>query len=365
MIADIPLRKKIALELFRKYRHNAAKIHQLNYLFWECTLRCNLNCLHCGSDCKKEAVVKDMPVDDFIAAVDDVSDIVDPHQTMIVFTGGEPLVRQDLEICGQKLYDRGFPWGMVSNGMGLNEQRLQSLLQAGLRAVTISLDGMEAAHNWLRGNKNSFKNAVRAIELLAKIPDLKFDVVTCANQKNLKELGTLKSFLMEKGVSEWRIFTVFPIGRAKRYDDLQLTSIQFKSLFDFIKAERKSGGIQLNYGCEGFLGNYEGEVRDDLFFCRAGINVASVLVDGSISACPNLRANFTQGNIYQDSLKDCWQNRYDKFRDRSWTKKGVCASCDYFRYCEGNGLHLRDEKNEDLLFCHFKRIQEGENSINT
>lgn len=65
-MSKLSLRKKIALEVFRKYRKNAITLHQLDYIFWECTLRCNLNCLHCGSDCTKEMSVKDMPIDDFM-----------------------------------------------------------------------------------------------------------------------------------------------------------------------------------------------------------------------------------------------------------------------------------------------------------
>ena len=363
MTSRLSLRKKIALELFRKYRKNAATLHQLNYIFWECTLRCNLNCLHCGSDCKKEASVKDMPIDDFIGAIDNITEIVEPNKTIIVFTGGEPLLRNDLETCGKQLYERGFPWGIVSNGLHFTKARLHSLLQAGLRAVTISLDGLEESHNWLRRNSSSFEKAVDAIELLSTVPDLKYDVVTCVNQKNFSELGELKELLLSKGLKEWRIFTVFPIGRAKQYEDLQLTPVQFKKLFDFIAEERKKGEIKLNYGCEGFLGNYEGDVRDNLFFCRAGINIASVLIDGSISACPNLRENFSQGNIYNNSFKEVWQNNYSKFRDRSWMKTGECANCNFFKYCEGNGMHLRDEKNGELLFCHYNRILEGEKQL--
>lgn len=360
MSLKIPLRKKIALELYRKYRENAKKTHQLNYIFWECTLRCNLNCLHCGSDCTKDSTIKDMPIKDFIAAIDDITEIIEPNKTMIVFTGGEPLLRKDLEECGKQLYDRGFPWGIVSNGLHLTPQRISSLLKAGLRAITISLDGLEESHNWLRGNPQSFKKALNAIELLSKIPDLKFDVVSCINQKNFNELDKLKDLLISKGLKEWRLFTVFPIGRAKQFNELQLDPFQFKQLFDFIASERKKGAIKINYGCEGYLGNYETEVRDNFFFCRAGVNVASVLVDGSISACPNLRANFIQGNIYKDSFKDIWQNKYLKYRDRNWMKTGECKNCKDFKYCEGSGMHLRDEKTGELLFCHLNRIKEGE-----
>ncbi len=356
----IPFRKKLALNLYRKYKGNETRLHQLNYILWECTLRCNLNCIHCGSDCKKDSSIKDMPAEDFFAAIDQLKNSVNPNNTMIVLTGGEALVRKDLEKIGLQLYQRGFPWGIVTNGMLLNKPRLDSLIQSGLRAVTVSLDGMEESHNWLRGNKNSFINAFNAIKLLPGIPELKYDVVTCANQKNFQELNTLKEILIKTGVKEWRIFTVFPIGRASEHKELQLNPAEFKGLFDFIKQTRHENKIKLNYGCEGFLGNYESEVRDNFFFCRAGINIASILADGSISACPNLRENFIQGNIYKDNFAEVWQNRYKIFRDRSWTKTGICADCAFYKYCEGNGMHLRNEKTGELLFCHLKRIEENE-----
>lgn len=362
MSLRLPLRKKIALELFRKFRNNEKKIHQLDYIFWECTLRCNLNCLHCGSDCKKESGSKDMPIKDFIGAIDDIKEIVIPNKTMIVFTGGEPILRKDLEECGKQLYERGFPWGVVSNGLQMSRERIQSLIQAGMRSATISLDGLEESHNWLRGNSNSFKKAMEAIKSMAELNSFRFDVVTCVNKRNLKELPAIKKMLVETGVQEWRIFTVFPVGRAKQFPELQLSPTEFRSVFDFISHERKLGELKLNYGCEGFLGEYEGDVRDNLFFCRAGINIASILVDGSISACPNLRSNFIQGNIYKNSFKETWETKYQKHRDRSWAKTGKCENCDAFKYCEGNGLHLRSDEN-DLLFCHYERLEEGKSAI--
>ncbi|MBN2165948.1 MAG: TIGR04133 family radical SAM/SPASM protein [Marinilabiliaceae bacterium] len=358
---QLSLRKRIALTLFQRFKRNESKIHQLRYILWECTLRCNLSCVHCGSDCKKDAQVKDMPAEDFLRAIDEIIPIVKPNETLIVFTGGEALLRKDLEKVGEKLYQRGFPWGIVSNGFHLNQERLNSLANAGLRSMTISLDGLKESHNWMRGHQLSFDRAWNAILLLTKIKDVKYDVVTCVNQRNFNELHHIYKMLVDAGVKEWRIFTVFPIGRAKEIKELQLSSVEFANLFDFIKQVRKEKKIKLNYGCEGFLGNYESEVRDNFFFCRAGVNIASVLVDGSISACPNLRSNFIQGNIYKDNFAEVWENRYEKFRDRSWTKTGLCADCDFFKYCEGNAMHLRDEKNGELLFCHLKRIEEGQN----
>ncbi len=355
---QISLKQKLALEIFRKYRKTEARLHNLNYLFWECTLRCNISCLHCGSDCKHEASTPDMPLNHFLQALDNITPIVEPNKTNIVLTGGEPLLRSDLEECGKAFYERGFPWGFVSNGIALTPKRLEGLMKSGLRAATISFDGMEQSHNWFRNTPIGYKKAKEAIHMIAQ-QDIDFDTVTCANQRNFGELHQIKNELLRMGVKRWRIFTITPIGRAKQNPELQLNALQFKQLFDFIENVRKQGDISLNYGCEGYLGAYEGKVRDNMFFCRAGIRIGSVLADGSISACPNLRSNYIQGNIYRDSFRDVWENRYRNMRNRSWTETGICANCKSYKYCEGSGLHLHNEDSNEVLFCHLNKINQG------
>ena len=348
-------RKRIALELFRHLRKNRAQLHELRTLFWECTLRCNVACRHCGSDCRASAAQPDMPAADFLKVIDELTPHVDPHQLLVVFTGGEALVRDDLEACGRALYDRGYPWGVVSNGLLMTRERLNSLLAAGMHTATISLDGFEEAHNWLRRHPKSFDQALNAICLLAEETEIIWDVVTCVNQKNIQDLPLFKDFLIEMGVKKWRLFTIFPVGRAAESPELQLTNEQFTWLLNFIRFCRQEGKIDTSYGCEGFLGNYEAEVRDSIFQCQAGISTASILADGSISGCPSIRANFHQGNIYKDAFIDVWNQGFEPYRDRSWTRKGECADCKMYRYCEGNGMHLYDE-NGNLLVCHYKRI---------
>lgn len=352
----LSLRQRMALGIHNGIRHNTNKIHELRNLFWECTLRCNLNCRHCGSDCKQSASVKDMPAADFFKAIDDITPHVDPHKTFITFTGGEALLRPDIEEIGLELYRRGFPWGMVTNGYLLDEKRLDSLLRSGMHSITISFDSFAEHHNWIRRNDQSFDRADRAIRLLTQTPDLLWDIVTCVYPRNYDSLDAFKEYLITIGVRRWRLFSIFPMGRAAENPDLQLTDEQFRGLFDFIERTRAEGRIMANYGCEGFLGPYEGKVRNYYFHCRAGVEVASVLVDGSISGCTSIRSNFHQGNIYRDNLWDVWQNRFQKYRDHSWTKKGQCADCSMWRYCEGNGMHLYDD-NEELLFCHYNRLK--------
>lgn len=192
-------KQKISRKLFQEFKEQEVKIHELNYLFWECTTRCNLNCLHCGSDCAKDSQYKDMPLQDFLGAIDTIPQSSKP--TTVVFTGGEPLLRKDLEKCGRELRKRNFRWSMVSNGMLYNKERHNSLLNAGIGALTFSLDGLAENHNWLRNSAKAFAKVDQAIDLVVNSPRINFDVVTCVNQKNIGELPEIYNYLLKKGKS--------------------------------------------------------------------------------------------------------------------------------------------------------------------
>ena len=386
------LKQRLGLELQRSLRKTNEQLHPLRTLFWECTLRCNMSCRHCGSDCKVQPSVKDMPAADFLKVVDSITPHVDTHKVFVIFTGGEALLRDDLEEVGLELYRREYPWGLVTNGYLLDEKRLESLMASGMHSITVSLDGFEEQHNWIRRHPQSFAKAVDAIKLLAKQKDILWDVVTCVNPRSYPHLEEFREFLVSLGVPAWRLFSIFPMGRAANDPELQLTDEQFRGILDFIKECRKSssstpqslrdsspvsgeqhcgsssspetgevaggrrgGQIDVSYACEGFLGEYEQKVRDHFFYCRSGVEVASIRCDGAISGCTSVRSHMDQGNIYRDDFWDVWQNRFQVMRDRSWAKKGQCKDCKVWRYCEGSGLHLYDD-NGDLLACHYHRI---------
>ena len=107
-MSKLTLKDRLRREVFRLYRHAVRSEHELTYLFWECTLRCNLNCRHCGSDCLKEAAVPDMPLEDFVKVLDGIkAKNVVPNMTVCI-TGGEPLLRLDLEKAGIDLIERSY-----------------------------------------------------------------------------------------------------------------------------------------------------------------------------------------------------------------------------------------------------------------
>ena len=345
--------------LFRLFRSNETRVHELSYLFWECTTRCNLACRHCGSDCSMLSREQDMPLPDFLAAIDTIPKGHRPPGFTVVLTGGEPLLRPDLAEAGRALRARGLGWSIVSNGWFYTEEKQQELLAAGLGALTISLDGLEASHDWMRGRPGSFARAVKAIGLAAREPRLAFDVVTCVNRRNFCELEEIRSLLEGLGVRRWRIFTVIPIGRAAQDPEMTLTDAEFTALMDFIEAHRAAGGpLRVSYSCEGYLGRYEERVRDVRFFCHAGVNIASILIDGRICACPNIdRDAFSQGSIYTDNFWKVWNTRFQPFRDRRWTREGACAGCPVWRDCQGGGFHNWHGTPPERLQCHYHKIQ--------
>ena len=343
--------------LFRLLRDNEIKVHELSYLFWECTTRCNLSCRHCGSDCSIASREKDMPIEDFLRAVDTIPAKERPKNFLVVLTGGEPLLRPDIEEVGRAISGRGLMWSMVSNGWFYDEAMHARLMGAGMRALTISLDGLKESHDWMRGRPGSYERALRAISVMSAEPRLTSDVVTCVNRRNLSELPEIFRTLEGVGARQWRLFTIIPIGRAAKDPDMVLTPAELRSMMDFITEKRLEGGrMKVTFSCEGYVGPYEEKVRDYRFFCHAGINIASVLIDGRICACPNIdRDLFSQGNIYADNFWEVWEHGFLPFRHREWAQKGPCAGCSQWRNCLGGGMHNWHAPAHEVLQCHYAK----------
>ena len=347
--------------LFRLFRDNETRVHELNYLFWECTTRCNLHCRHCGSDCTMGGGEKDMPMEDFLKALDTIPEGHRPEGFTVVLTGGEPLLRPDIEDIGREIRKRGFGWSMVSNGYFYDQSMHYRLMGAGMGALTISLDGLKESHDWMRGHKGSYERAIEAIRIASAQKGLNSDVVTCVNKRNISHLEDIHSTLQSLGVKQWRLFTIIPIGRAASDPMMVLDAEEMTRLMRFISEKRKnpSGKMITTFSCEGYLGKWEEKVRDSRFFCHAGINIASILIDGRINACPNIdRDAFSEGNIYQDNFYEIWTGGFRRFRDRAWAKKGSCATCSQFRNCLGGGMHNWHGKCEEPLTCHYSLLSQ-------
>lgn len=343
-----------------KHRYEK-KLHELKYIFFELTHRCNLECLHCGSDCVKETGVKDLPAEKIIETLEEIKSKYDSKKITVVLSGGEPLVYKGLWKLGRAIYDLEFPWGMVSNGMAWDKDAVKNAHKAGLHSITISLDGLEKSHNWLRGNPRSFKRAVNAISMLVQNPFWRaMDVITCVNQRNIGELDDIYDLVVGLGLKKWRFTIIEPIGRAALNRELILTAEQFAHLCDKIVEFRERNEINVTYADSGYLGcEFENKIRNREFFCMAGINVGGVMVNGDILSCPNISRAFKQGNIFEDSFVDVWENKFELYRDRNWKKRGICKDCPEWSLCEGGPMHLWEPDGENIKLCHYQLLQKG------
>ena len=146
-IGYLGLKKWIALKAASELLKERIHKHPLWMLAWECTLRCNLHCRHCGSDCRAQVVQPDMPAEDFFRVLDSIAPIIDPDMFRVALAGGEVLLRNDLREIGAGIQKRGYPWTFVTNGLLLNDDKLAELCEVGLSAVALSLDGPEEIHN--------------------------------------------------------------------------------------------------------------------------------------------------------------------------------------------------------------------------
>ena len=252
---------------------------------------------------------------------------------------------------------------LVTNGTLITPEIVSQMQKAKMSTISVSLDGLENNHNWLRNSKDVFKRTINGIKLL--VSSKSFDVVeliSCINQNNFNELEEIYQLCNSLGVDKWRIFTISPIGRARDNSNLFLSGQQSFYLLKYIKDKRKEKRDKLKVGfCdEGFLGlEYEGEVRDQLFYCWTGISVGSILYNGDIAACPILPREYVrQGNVRHDRFSEIWNNKYELFRDRNWRKCGDCENCSWWEFCEGNSLHLWNFDDNKLTLCNYNLINQ-------
>lgn len=337
------IKKLGELALLSSNRKKQLARHQLQDLFWECTLTCNARCKHCGSNAENKKYDGELTTEEIKNAFTQVAKDMNAKKILINVTGGEPLLRQDLFEVMAHAIKLGFRWGMTSNGMLLDDAVICGLKETNMETISISIDGIGATHDIFRGVTGSYERILANIEHLKNARFIKhLQVTTIFHKGNIAELEPLYNIMAGLGLDSWRVGIIDPIGRGKENEDLLLNGLEIKRLLDFIKQKNRKGSLMVTYACPGFLGlDYEKTVRGYYFNCRTGINVASILYNGDLFVCPNVsrRAELIQGNIRTDNFLDCWNNKYRQFRTLDRTKCDYCSKCEHWKYCLGGAYH--------------------------
>lgn len=348
--------------VFKSYRDSQMETHPLIDLFWECTMSCNAKCKHCGSSALNKKYEDELTTQEIKDGFKQIANDMDATKILINVTGGEPLVRKDLcEVMKYATDELGFRWGMTTNGILLNDINIKKLKDANMEVISVSIDGLEKTHDTFRGVPGSYRLIMKNIKRLKEANFLKhLQVTTVFHKDNINELEELYKIMLDLGIDSWRLMSMDPIGRANENTDLLLDGKDLKKLLDFIK-KNNSKKLELDYGCPGFLGmEYEREVRPSFFYCRTGISVASILYNGDLYVCPNVKRmkNLVQGNIKIDNFYDVWENKYKEFRNVDRTSSKECRECEEWDMCHGGAFHTWDFDNNVQTKCPYKMLKE-------
>lgn len=303
---------------------------------WELTLGCNLRCRHCAS-----AAAGARPHE---LTLEECLRLCEQFPPMLVqevdFTGGEPLLKWGWEKIAKRLHELGICTQIITNGILLGPEILSKIRDSGISGVGVSLDGLEATHDSIRGRQGLFKKVMAGIEETLKA-GFRLSVITTINARNLPELPQVFELLCTAGVSYWQIQPMFQLGRARDSGDLALSIPDYLRLGDFVRrweGRAKRAGMEMlpsdPYGYFTCFDSRQPPWRG----CPAGRTSCGITSDGKIKGCLSLPQEFVEGDLRQQDFWDIWFGEDAFPYTRRFSEKGLgsnCQGCDLASLCRG------------------------------
>jgi Y-X(10)_GDL-associated radical SAM protein len=338
------------------------------HVVWEITLACNLKCAHCGSRAGKVRP-SELSTEECFDVVDQLARLGTREISII---GGEAYLRRDWTDIIARITSHGMLASMQTGGRALTEERVRKAKEAGLGTCGVSVDGLEALHDEIRGVKGSFRSAMQALELLRKY-DIPSGCNTQIGSRTMPQLRGILHEIAKRGAKGWQIQLTVAMGNAVDNDHLLLQPYELLELMPLLGElydEAHSLGVMLQAGNNiGYFGPYEhkwrlGNEEQHWSGCAAGHAVLGIEADGAIKGCPSLpTVQFSGGNVRDMTIEDIWTySREIRFsRDRQihelW---GRCRDCYYADVCRGGCtwtstvLFGRPGNNP---YCHYRALE--------
>jgi len=338
------------------------------YAVWEFTLRCDLACIHCGSRAFR-ARPDELTTAEAISLVEQMAALGVREVSLI---GGEAYLRSDWLDVVRAIRANGMVASLTTGGFGLDAELAQSAARAGLVAASVSVDGLSAMHDAVRGVVGSFDAAMRALSALADA-GLRITANTQLYRQNLPTLEELFEILLARKIRGWQLQVTVAMGRAADQDGLLIEPYQMLELMPIvarIKRRADEAKVLLWPGNNvGYFGPYERILRGNQpgghsSGCGAGRTTLGVESNGDIKGCPSLPTReYVGGNIREHSLRDIWQRaealRFTRERttDELW---GYCKGCYYAETCKAGcswTAHSLFGKRGNNPYCHHRALE--------
>lgn len=311
---------------------------------WEVTAACNLRCIHCHASSSKPAK-DELTTDEAKRFIDSLAGI--DEFRMLVYTGGEPLMRPDLLELLSHSRKAGLTNVIATNGTLITEEVAFNLREAGVVGAAVSLDSSQRAiHNYIRGNDNAFDLAMRGMHALKKAGIL-LQINATAMDYNFSSLDELIELADGEGSGIMLMYQLVPVGRGSAIEEASLDVNENENLLKSLALKQKnvstiiepvagpqywpylmeqrgkSNGIWLKLAKQVFHG------------CSAGRGFVYIKANGDVWPCPFVEIN--AGNVRELPFDKVWRESevFINLRNREDTLKGKCGECKYRTICGG------------------------------
>lgn len=350
------------------------KYSRTSYAVWEITLKCNLACSHCGSRAGHERT-KELSTEEALDLVKQMAEVGIKEVTLI---GGEAFLRPDWLEIAQAITQAGMLCGMTTGGYGISLETAQKMKAAGIRTVSVSIDGLEATHDQLRGKKGSWKYAFKTMSHLQEA-GIFFGCNTQINRLSAPEFPSIYECIRDAGAGAWQIQLTVPMGNATDNAEILLQPYELLDIFPMLarvarRAYREGVVVQAGnnigyYGPDERLLRGRGNEHEFAFWqgCGAGLSTLGIEADGAIKGCPSLPTTaYTGGNIRDHALHDIIENAEElRFNLGAGTPEGTkhlwgfCKTCEYAELCRGGcswTAHVFFDKRGNNPYCHHRSL---------
>ncbi len=350
----------------------------LAYVVWEITLRCDLSCGHCGSRAGK-ARGDELSTEE---ALDVVRQLGEMGVGEISIIGGEAYLRADWSTIARAIKAAGMSCTMTTGGRSLDAEKARAMAEAGIDAISVSIDGMAAAHDRQRNVVGSFAAARAALGHL-RDAGVYTSVNTQINRLSFPDLDAVLDLIAAEGARAWQVQLTGPIGRAADRPEWLLQPYDLLEVMPKIaelSQRARSLGIRLWPGNNvGYFGPHEADLQRGAVDgahtsgCGAGKYVLGIESDGAIKGCPSLpTASYTGGHVRDLSIQRIWEEtrelRFARDRvqgeiDELW---GFCRSCYYAEVCRAGCTwtgHTLMGRRGNNPYCHHRALEHDKQGL--
>ncbi|MCI4625894.1 MAG: radical SAM protein [Candidatus Magnetoovum sp. WYHC-5] len=317
--------------------------HKPYVVSWNLTKGCNLTCPHCYMDAGT-ATKDDLTTAEVFSVIDSIGEV--NSRAMLILTGGEPMLRKDIEQIVEYADKKGMITVMGSNGSLFNKDNLKRLKECGLKGLGISIDSVNAdAHDAFRGMSGLWD---KAVENLRYAKGLAFETqmdVTITDM-NVDEIEEFVALGVELGVRAVNFFFLVCVGRAMK-SDISVDNYD-RALNKIAELYMSEDRLMVRARCAPhyyrILHEKKAHIPSGSRGCLAWRSYFRIDPKGNVTPCPYME--YSVGNVRQMSVKELWGIASDVAMLRTDSYKGRCGECEYTQICGGCRARSLVEKND-------------------